>query len=76
MLLLTGGSNMLVLSRKLGEEVVIDNNIRVTVVAIHGNRVRLGITAPVTVPIRREEVNCPSAARAAAAPPEQPAAHA
>ncbi len=47
---------MLVLSRKLGEEVVIDQNIRVTVVAIHGNRVRLGITAPVSIPVRRGEV--------------------
>ncbi|MBI1914142.1 MAG: carbon storage regulator [Planctomycetes bacterium] len=46
---------MLVLSRKLGEEIVIGDNIRVTVVAIRGNSVRLGFTAPVDVLIQREE---------------------
>src|SRR5205807_8995632 len=35
--LLQGGSAMLVLSRKLGEEIVIGENIRLTVVAVHGN---------------------------------------
>ena len=49
---------MLVLSRKEGEEVVIGDNIRLTVVAIRGNRVRLGFTAPPDVAIRREEL-CP-----------------
>ena len=47
---------MLVLSRKPGEEVVIGDNIRLTVVAIHGNRVQLGFTAPSSVAIRREEL--------------------
>jgi len=47
---------MLVLSRKPGEEVVIGDNIRLTVVAIRGNQVRLGITAPKNMPIHREEV--------------------
>jgi carbon storage regulator len=47
---------MLVLSRKLGEEVVIGDDIRVTVVAIRGNQVRLGFTAPAEVSIRREEL--------------------
>ena len=47
---------MLVLSRRLGEEVVIDGNIRVTVVAVKGDRVRLGITAPPEVPVDRQEV--------------------
>jgi carbon storage regulator len=46
---------MLVLSRKPGEAVVIGDNVRLTVVAIRGSRVRLGITAPVETPIRREE---------------------
>ena len=53
---------MLVLSRKPGEELVIGDNIRLTVVAIRGNQVRLGITAPVEVPIRRQEL-CRSEAR-------------
>jgi carbon storage regulator len=47
---------MLVLSRKLNESIVIDGDIRVTVVSIHGNQVRLGIQAPESVPILREEL--------------------
>jgi carbon storage regulator len=50
---------MLVLSRKQGEEVVIGGNIRLTVVAIRGNRVRLGFTAPPDVAIQREELCTP-----------------
>jgi carbon storage regulator len=48
---------MLVLSRKLGEAVIIGDNIRLTVVAIRGNQVRLGIAAPVEVAIRRLELD-------------------
>jgi carbon storage regulator len=44
---------MLVLSRKPGETIVIGDNIRVTVVTIHGNRVRLAVTAPDGAVIRR-----------------------
>jgi carbon storage regulator len=47
---------MLVLSRKSGQEVVIGDNIRLTVVAIRGNQVRLGFTAPPEVSIQREEL--------------------
>ena len=47
---------MLVLSRKVGEEVVIGDNIRVIVVAVHGNQIRLGFQAPEHVTIFREEV--------------------
>ncbi len=47
---------MLVLSRKLGEHVVIGENICVTVIAVRGSQVRLGFTAPVEVSIRREEL--------------------
>jgi carbon storage regulator len=47
---------MLVLSRKLGEEVIIGDNIRLTVLEIRGNHVRLGFTAPVEVLIRRDEL--------------------
>jgi carbon storage regulator len=50
---------MLVLSRRQGEEVVIGDNIRLTVVAIRGNRVRLDFTAPPDVAIQREEL-CPT----------------
>lgn len=47
---------MLVLSRKVNEEIVIGNNIKVTVVRVDGNRIRLGITAPDDVTIRRAEI--------------------
>ena len=49
---------MLVLSRRQGEEVVIGDNIRLTVVAVRGDQVRLGFTAPPGVAIQREEL-CP-----------------
>jgi carbon storage regulator len=45
---------MLVLSRKLGESIIIDGNIRIKVLMIRGNRVRLGIEAPDRIPILRE----------------------
>lgn len=48
---------MLVLSRKVGEEIVIGDNIRVTVVSVSGNRVKLGFTAPGRTPIHRAEVH-------------------
>jgi carbon storage regulator len=47
---------MLVLSRKTDESIVIDGRIEVTVVQIEGGRVRLGITAPREVSIRRSEL--------------------
>lgn len=48
---------MLVLSRGVGEQIVIDAAICVTVVAIRGNKVRLGITAPGSVLVDRAEVH-------------------
>lgn len=48
---------MLVLSRRIGEEIIIDGNIRVKVVAIQGNRVRMGIVAPNDVTVNREEIH-------------------
>jgi carbon storage regulator len=47
---------MLVLSRRIGEEIVIDDNIHITVVAVNGGKVRLGITAPKSVRVDRQEV--------------------
>jgi carbon storage regulator len=47
---------MLVLSRKPGEELVIGNNIRLTVLTIRGKQVRLGITVPVEMPVRAQEL--------------------
>ena len=46
----------MVLSRRQGEEVVIGDNIRLTVVAVRGDQVRLGFTAPPGVAIQREEL--------------------
>jgi carbon storage regulator len=48
---------MLVLSRRRGEAIVIDGNIRVRIVEIDGNRVRLGIEAPSAVTVDRSEVH-------------------
>jgi carbon storage regulator len=47
---------MLVLSRKLGEKIVIGDNILVTVVKIDRNQIRIGIEAPSDVPVYREEI--------------------
>ena len=47
---------MLVLSRKKNECIVIDDKITITVVEIRGDKVRLGIEAPSTVPVHREEI--------------------
>jgi len=47
---------MLVLSRKLNETIIIGDNIRITVVNIGGNQVRLGIDAPGDVKVMREEL--------------------
>lgn len=47
---------MLVLSRKIGERIIINDKITVEVLQIVGNRIRLGITAPAGVPILREEL--------------------
>lgn len=47
---------MLVLSRKIGETLVIDGDVKVTVVRISGNRVALGIEAPDDVRVLRGEL--------------------
>lgn len=47
---------MLVLTRKLGESIAIDDHIKITVVQIKGKQVRLGIQAPRETKIHREEV--------------------
>jgi carbon storage regulator len=47
---------MLVLSRHRDESIMIGDNIVITVVDIRGDKVRLGIQAPTSVPVHREEV--------------------
>ena len=48
---------MLVLTRRPGEEIIIDGNIRITVVSIKGDRVRIGIEAPPSVTVDRQEIH-------------------
>ena len=47
---------MLVLSRKVGEKLVIDGSITVQILKIQGNRITLGIEAPADVKILRDEL--------------------
>lgn len=47
---------MLVLTRKVGEEIVIDGGIRITITAIKGEKVRVGVTAPAHVHVDRAKV--------------------
>jgi carbon storage regulator len=47
---------MLVLSRRLGETILVGDEIQITVVAIQGKKVRLGISAPPYIPVDRQEV--------------------
>ncbi len=47
---------MLVLSRKVNEAIQIDDNLKITVVEIRGETVRLGFEAPKDIPIHRREV--------------------
>ncbi len=48
---------MLVLSRKIGESIIIGNSVRVTVVDIGQGRVKIGVHAPDTVSVDREEIH-------------------
>jgi carbon storage regulator len=53
---LTRRCTMLVLSRKKNESIVINDDIRVVVIEIRGDKVRLGIEAPKETPVHRREV--------------------
>jgi carbon storage regulator len=48
---------MLVLTRRIGEEIIIGNNIRVKIVAVKGDRIRVGIDAPSDVSVDRAEIH-------------------
>jgi len=47
---------MLVLSRMVDEVIMIGDDVEITVVAIRGNKVRLGISAPTSIKVHRKEV--------------------
>ena len=47
---------MLALSRKIGESIVINNDIELTILEIKGDQVKVGIAAPKSVPIYRKEL--------------------
>jgi len=47
---------MLILTRRVGETVVIGNDVTVTVLGVKGNQVRLGVNAPREVAVHREEI--------------------
>lgn len=48
---------MLILSRRIGEKLIIGDNVTVTILAVKGNQVRIGIDAPRNVRVDREEVH-------------------
>jgi carbon storage regulator len=48
---------MLILTRKAGETIVINDNICVMVLSVKGNQIRLGVEAPEDVPVHRQEIH-------------------
>ncbi len=48
---------MLILTRRLGESLIINNDVTVTVLGVKGNQVRIGIKAPKDVQVHREEIH-------------------
>ena len=47
---------MLILTRRVGETLVIGDNVTVTVLGVKGNQVRIGVNAPKDVSVHREEI--------------------
>jgi carbon storage regulator len=47
---------MLILTRRIGESLVIGNNVTITVLGVKGNQVRIGVNAPKEVSVHREEI--------------------
>ncbi len=47
---------MLILTRRVGEKLIIDENVTVTVLGVKGNQIRIGIEAPRDVKVHREEI--------------------
>jgi carbon storage regulator len=47
---------MLILTRRVGESLFVGDDVIVTVLGVKGNQVRIGVDAPVEVPVHREEI--------------------
>ncbi len=47
---------MLILTRRVGETLMIGDEVTITVLGVKGNQVRIGINAPKDVPVHREEI--------------------
>jgi carbon storage regulator len=60
---------MLVLSRHRDESIIINGNIKVTIVDIRGDKCRVGISAPKEIPVHREEIQVEIDREAAGLPP-------
>ena len=47
---------MLVLARKVGQSIVVNDNVEILVIEVRGDQVRLGIEAPRSIPVHRKEL--------------------
>ena len=47
---------MLILTRRHGESIIVGDNVRITVISVKGNQVRIGVEAPRSVSVQRQEI--------------------
>jgi carbon storage regulator len=51
-----GDWDMLILTRRISESIIVGDDVKITVLGVKGNQVRLGIDAPKHLPVHREEI--------------------